>query len=97
MVTVAGCSPTLPAISKTFNNKIITPQGPFIQRRVWTLSVIHISDSNSCVDTGQSGGRGPGDNVRTLPSSPGSGGRGETPGTRVMSGDTGDWSQYSET
>ena len=37
VVTVADCSPTLPAISKTFNStKIITLQS-FIQR-VWTLS-----------------------------------------------------------
>ena len=69
VVTVADCSPTLPAISKTFNSsKIITLQG-LSSRESGLCRRRSISDSNS-------GGWGLGDNVHTGPSQPGSGGKG---------------------
>ena len=74
VVTVADCSPTLPAISKTFNSsKIITLQG-LSSRESGLCRRGNISDSKS-------GGWGLGDNVHTGPSWPGNGGRGQTPGT----------------
>ena len=83
VVTVADCSPTLPAISKTFNSsKIITLQG-LSSRESGLCRRGNISDSNS-------GGWGLGDNVHT-DQEVGEGDRHQAP---VMSGDNGNWSQY---
>ena len=61
VVTVADCSPTLPAISKTFNSsKIITLQS-LSSRESGLCRRRNISESNS-------GGWGLGDNVHTGPS-----------------------------
>ena len=82
VVTVADCSPTLPAISKTFNSKIITLQG-LSSRESGLCRRRNVSDSNS-------GGWSLGDNVHTG-QEVGEGDRHQAP---VMSWDTGNWSQY---
>ena len=93
---MAVCSPTLPAISKTLNNKIIiTPlQAPFIQERK-SLDSVNEEYFHLYFRSLESRGRGlgtPGDNVHTGPSWPGRGGRDQTSETRAMRGGSGDWS-----